>query len=189
MNLMKAFLQKIHPVPEAILDEYLSHWKPVSFKRKELITREGETERYMYFVLEGIQRSYHLQDGKEHVMAFTYPPSFSGIPESFIQQKPSRLFLECITASNLLRIPHTNHQAQLQKHRELETLFRIGTEFLLIGVLERHYELLAFDIEARFKIFAQRSPHLFNMVPHKHLASYLRIDPTNFSKLLGSVHF
>jgi hypothetical protein len=33
----------------------------------------------------------------------------------------------------------------------------------------------------------QRSPHILNLVPHKYLASYLGMDATNFSKLLGSV--
>ena len=72
-------------------------------------------------------------------------------------------------------------------HRPIESLFRKATEMLLIGVLHRHYELMAYDIQSRFVSFARRSPHLFNMVPHKDLASYLNIDPTNFSKLLGSV--
>ncbi len=75
----------------------------------------------------------------------------------------------------------------MKEHRALETLFRKATEQILIGVLQRHYELMAFTIEERFRAFMKRSPHLLNMVPHKDLASYLRIDPTNFSKLLASI--
>jgi len=58
---------------------------------------------------------------------------------------------------------------------------------VLIGLVHRHYELLAFSIEERFRSFAQRSPHLINLVPHKDLASYLGINATNFSKLLARV--
>lgn len=185
---MKAFLNKIHPISPSALEEYLSYWKAVEFKRKELLTREGQTEKYLYYVLEGIQRSYYIHKGKEHVIAFTYPPSFSGMPESFITQTPSRCFLECLTDSKFIRISHEDHQKMLEKHREIETLFRKGTELLLIGILERHFELLAYDIEERFKIFTKRSPHLLNMVSQKHLASYLRIDPSNFSRLMGKIN-
>ena len=75
----------------------------------------------------------------------------------------------------------------MQQHREIETLFRKATEYFLIGMMDRHYDLMAFDIETRFRHFAQRSVHLFNMVPHKDLASYLRIDSSNFSKLLNNI--
>lgn len=185
---LKAFLNHIHPISDEVYDEYLSHWKAVEYKRKEFLTREGQTEKYLYYVLEGIQRSYYINKGKEHVMAFTYPPSFSGMPESFITQTPSRYYLECLTDSRFIRIHYQDHLRMLQKHRSIETLFRIGTEKLLIGMLDRHYELLAYDIEERFRAFTSRSSHLLNKVPHKHLASYLRIDPSNFSKLLGKIN-
>lgn len=181
------FFQKIHPVDPEVLSTYLSHWKPFEAPKKTLLPREGQTERYMYYVLEGLQKSYYVNEGKIHVIAFTYPPSFSGMPESFISQQPSRYFLETMTDSKFLRIGYDKHQELLKEHREIETLFRIGTEKLLIGMLERYYELMAYDIKTRFTSFAKRSPHLFQMVPHKDLASYLRIDPTNFSKLMGTV--
>ncbi|AHM63528.1 cAMP-binding protein [Flammeovirgaceae bacterium 311] len=184
---MKDFLNQIHPLHEHVVEEYLSCWKPVAYKRRSVLTQEGQTERFMYFVEEGIQRSYYLREDKEHVIAFTYPPSFSGIPESFFSQTPSKYFLECITDSRLLKISYEDHQQMMLKHREIETLFRRGTEMLLIGTMERHFELMAFDMEERFRSFAKRSPHLLNMVPHKYLASYLRIDPTNFSKLMGKI--
>lgn len=184
---MKAFLSAIHPVPEEVLEEYISHWQPYEQPRKTILTAEGQTQRYMYFVLEGIQKSYYIHNGKEHVIAFTYPPSFSGIPESFLTQTPSKYFLECITDSKFLRISYEKHIELLTMHRPVETLFRKATELLLIGIIERHYELMAYTIEERFKAFTQRSAHLINTIPHKDLASYLRIDPTNFSKLLASV--
>jgi CRP-like cAMP-binding protein len=184
---LEKFLQKIYPLENQVMEEYLSHWENHEATRKTIITSAGKTERYLYYVMEGIQRSYHLNDGKEHIIAFTYPPSFSGIPESFLVQKPSKYFLETITESRFLRISFEQHQQMMVKYRPIETLFRKTTETILIGVLERHYELMAYTIEERFKAFMERSPHLLNLVPHKDLASYLRIDPTNFSKLLSSV--
>jgi len=57
----------------------------------------------------------------------------------------------------------------------------------LKGVLERQIELQCFSAEERFKTLMARSPHVLQIIPHKYLASYLGIDPTTFSKLLGSV--
>ncbi len=186
-SLMKEFLSRIHKVENEIIEEYLSFWKEYSVAKNTIVTWEGSTERYMYFVLSGIQKSYYPKGNKEHIIAFTYPPSFSGIPESFLTQTPSRYFLKTITESKFLRISFKKHQELMLKHRSIETLFRKATELLLIDTLNRYYELMAFDIETRFRNFTKRSPHLLQMVSQKDLASYLRIDQTNFSKLMGKV--
>lgn len=184
---MKDFFNEIHLINQDLLDGYISEWTQYNVPKKTVMTAPGETERYMYFVLDGVQKSYFLNEEKQHIIAFTYSPSFSGIPESFLTQTPSKYFLETITDSSFLRLSFDKHQRIMQKHREVETLFRKATELLLIGMIQRHYELMAFDIRQRFKIFAQRSPHLFNMVSHKDLASYLNINSTNFSKLFNTI--
>ena len=184
---MKAFLSAIHKINDRILDEYISHWKEYAAPKKTIMTSPGETERFMYYVLEGIQKSYYLNEGKQHIIAFAYAPSFSGIPESFLTQTPSRYYLETISDSKFLRISFDKHQRLMQEHREIETLFRKATESFLVGMIQRHHELMAFDIETRFKTFVKRSPHLLNMIPQKDLASYLRMDSTNFSKLINSI--
>lgn len=184
---MQSFLSQIHNVNNIILDHYISHWKPYSLPKKTMMTTPGETERFMYFVIEGIQKSYYLKDGKQHIIAFAYSPSFSGIPESFFTQSPSRYFLETITDCQFLRISYNKHQELMKEYREIETLFRKATEYLLVGTLHRQHELMAFTIEERFTAFVKRSPHLLQMISQKDIASYLRIDPSNFSKLMGKV--
>lgn len=187
MEQIKIFLNQIYPLDGRVMDKLLNAYDEKEFKRKDILTSEGQTEKYMYFVLEGIQRSYYIKEDKEHVIAFTYPPSFSGIPESFITQTPSKYYLECITDSKMLRLSYENLYRLMDEEREIERLFRKATEMVLVGFIHRHYELMAYNIEERFKAFAERSPHLFGMVPHKYLASYLGMNATNFSKLLGKV--
>lgn len=184
---MKKHLSSFYKVNEEILEEYISHWSEYSVSRKSIITKCGRTERYLYFVKDGIQKSYYLNEGKQHVMFFAYNPSFSGIVESFLTQTPSKYYLETITDSTFLRIPYSKHAQLIKEHRELETLFRIITEQLLIGIIERHHQLMAFKAETRFKKFTKRSPHLINMLSQKDIASYLRIEPTNFSKLINTI--
>lgn len=167
---MKKFLSNVYEVNEIVLDEYVHHWSEYLVPKKTIITEPGKTERYMYFVERGIQKSYYLNKGKQHILFFAYNPSFSGIMESFLTQTPSKYYLETITDSKLLRISHERHAQLIREHRELETLFRKITEQFLLGIIERHHHLMAFNAEIRFKNFAKRSPHLFNMIPQKDIA-------------------
>lgn len=63
------------------------------------------------------------------------------------------------------------------------------TEAMFAGMIDLHIELRAMTIEERYKKFCRKSPHLLQLVPHKYIASYLGIDPTNFSKLFNNVTF
>lgn len=184
---MKDFLLNIHKIKNEVLNEYISHWNEISVPKKTTMTAQGEIQKYLYFVIDGVQKSYYLKDNKEHIISFSFAPSFSTIPESFLTQTPSKCYLETITDSCFLRISYKKHQQLMLEYREIETLFRKITEFFLIEMVERHYQLMSHDIESRFVLLTKKYPFLINMVSNKDLASYLRIDPTNFSKLLNSV--
>ncbi len=187
-ELLKSYLTQLHPLAAEELDAFTSHWYPVTYKRKTILTAAGETEKYLYFVVEGVQRAFYLGDeSKEATIVFTYPPSFSGIADSFLTQTPSLYFLETITASRLLRISYDEVQQHLKNIPVLQQLFFKTTAFALKGALERHIELQCFTNEEKFKVLLKRSPHILNLVPHKYLASYLGMDATNFSKLLATV--
>ena len=81
--------------------------------RKTLLTKAGDTERYLYFVVEGIQRIYYSKpDGKEATLVFSYAPSFTGVVDSLLLQQPSRYCMETLTQSRFLRA-HVQQWQQL----------------------------------------------------------------------------
>lgn len=185
---LKDFVQQIHPLTEDELTAFCHNWQSLTVKRKTILTAAGETERYLYFVNEGIQRAFYLgDDNKEATIVFTYPPSFSGVADSFLTQTPSLYFLETITASSLLRISYEQVQQLQQHYPGVQQLIFKATTFALKGALQRHIELQCFSNEEKFRTLLKRSPHILNLIPHKYLASYLGMDATNFSKLINTV--
>jgi CRP-like cAMP-binding protein len=163
--------------------------KTKTFRKGDFITVPGQTQKELYFVKNGVQMSYVEANDKTHVIAFTYFPNVCAIPESFSFQTPSTYFLTCLTDSELEYITFEELQKLFDQSQQLERLFRKMTEFVLAGMINRHIDLHALTIEERYKTFCQRSPHLLQLIPHKYIASYLGIDPTNFSKLFNNVKF
>jgi CRP-like cAMP-binding protein len=78
-------------------------------------------------------------------------------------------------------------EALVKEFPGFQGLLLKATSFALKGVLERVVELQCFTAEEKFRQLLKRSPHVLNLIPHKYLASYLGIDASTFSKLLGSV--
>jgi CRP-like cAMP-binding protein len=186
-EILRRLINSFGEIDEAAFEAFCANWKEVNYGRKQLLTRQGETEKYLYLVLDGVQRAYCLHDNKEATLVFSYPISFSGIIDSFFLQQPSRFYLETITGSVLLRI-HYNDMANLMaEYRQIETWVRLALTKTLADTLQRQIELLAYSAEEKFTTMLQRSPHILNLIPHKYLASYIGVDPTNFSKLLGRV--
>lgn len=188
LDQLKQVVQTIYPLAEKDLDEFASVWQPFSAKRKVLLTLSGQTERYLYFVVEGVQRVYYLdQQDREATVVFSYPPSFGGIVDSFFLQQPSRYYYETLTPSVFLRAPFSSLQAIMLRNPAIETMIRLGITHTLSGVLERLVEVQCYSSADKFRSLLQRSPHILQLVPHKYLANYIGVDPTNFSKFINSI--
>lgn len=186
---MKAYSEYI-PFKNLSADEvemFTSKFRIVEFKKGEIILNQGQIQRDIYFVINGIQMSYFETDKKQQVIAFTYFPGICAIPGSFSFQAPSDTFLTALTDSKLLALSYTELEEILSKSHTIESTFRKMTEAILAGVIKRHIELHSNTIEERFTSFCKRSPHLLKEVAHKHIASYLGIDASNFSKLYNSI--
>lgn len=187
INMLHQSVQTILPLAESTWHEFAACWETFSVKRKEVITAAGTPENYLYFVTEGVQRIYYLDQDKESTIILTYAPSFGGVLDSFLLQKPSRYYYESLTPSRFLRAKYEAVHALMQRHPDITSLIQIGVAHSFSGLLERMVELQCFSSEEKFRQLLKRSPHILTLVPHKYLANYLGIDPTNFSKLINSV--
>ena len=184
---LEKYISKIYPVPNNVLVAFLDKWHDKSARKKEIVTFPDVVERYLYFTTRGIQKAYYLKEEKEFIVAFTYPFAFTCIPESFITQQPSKYSFECITDSEFLRISYNDFFGFVEKNHEMETLLRKTLVGTLGGLVNRYHRIIALSMEERFRDFMKTSPRLLNEIPHKDIANYLRMDPTNFSKLLNNV--
>jgi CRP-like cAMP-binding protein len=182
------FVAQIYPLPDNDREAFSAIWETVTVKRKTVLRSPGETERNLYFVLEGVQRAFHIDEEEhEQTIVFTYPYSFSGIADSFLTQTPTPYFLETLTPTVLLKTSYNQLSCLMEQSHAIERMILKTTAFALKGVIERQIELGSYAAEKKFTILLHRSPHLLQIIPHKYLASYLGIDPATFSKLMGRV--
>lgn len=185
---LRQHIEKISPIADEEWDDFSSEWCCVRFPKKTIITHHGQVESYLYFVLEGVQRIYHISaEGREATIIFSYPFSFSGVVDSAMTQTPSSYFFETLSESLLLRIPVAKFVHFTEKYANVSKFVQLALSYNIKGLLHRLVEIQSLKSEEKFKLFMQRSPHMLHIVPHRYLANYLGIDPTNFSKLINKV--
>ncbi len=186
LQLLHQLVTPIQLLTKEEWDDFEQIWFPYEAARKQLITVAGEKEKYLYLVLDGVQRVFYAdEENREATLVFTYAPSFGGVLDAFLLQQPSRYFYETLTPSVFLRASYTDIEKLMLKHHPIATLIRKGVTIATSGILERLVELQCYSTEQRFKTLLQRSPHILQLIPHKYLANYLGMDATNFSKLFN----
>lgn len=181
--------------PQVALDKeeehhFKSFWSVKTFDQYDLITEAGSIERYFYFVSDGVQAIYILNEkGEKVVLGFSYAGSPSGVFDSFISKQPSSTFLEALKPSKMLAISFKDYQGLFKKYPDF---YVWGHEFfqqILFGRLHREVELLTLSAEQRYITFMQRCPDELKVIPQKYLASYLNMKPETFSRLRASVSY
>lgn len=168
--------------------EFFNCWEEVAYKRGDLITEAGKTEKYFYVVLEGIQAIYILTpEGEKKVIGFSFDGSFSGVYDSFLDKKPSHYFLEAMSHSRLIRMTKPDYDRLFELYPEFDRWGRIAHQQLLIGRVQREIELTTLSARERFDVFMDRCPPKLLEVPQKYIASYLNMTPETFSRLRASI--
>jgi len=186
---LHAFLNLFHPITDDDFRLLTEGFRTRTFKKGDEMVVPGQTQKELYFVKSGVQMSYFDTGDKTHVIAFTYAPGLCALPESFSLQQPSKNYLVSLTDTEVDYLTFDGLQQIFDRSHDIERLFRRITETVMAGILNRHVELHALSMEERYITFCRRSPHLLQLVPHKYIASYLDISPTNFSKLFNRVKF
>jgi CRP-like cAMP-binding protein len=188
MQRLKQALENLGKITDEDWMAFSRAWEPMSVGRKVNLTEPDQVEQYTYFVFEGIQRLYYLDnEGREATIILTYEGDFGGVLDSFLLQVPSKYYYETLSKSELIRCRYTDFQQILLAHPNLKFIIDKALYQAFSGTMMRLAELQSLSSEEKFKRLLARSPHVLNKIPHKYLANYIGIDATNFSKLINTV--
>lgn len=157
--------------------------RPFSFRRNRYITQPGQVERYMYYICSGTVKIYQLHQGEEICLSFAYTDSLLCSYPSFVTQKPGSEWIQVLRPVNILAIHRADFMVLIEQLPAFERWYRQLIEQVLLGKIERELELLTLSPEERLKRLLARSPHLFDLIPRKYIASYLRMKPETLSRI------
>ncbi|WP_167855645.1 Crp/Fnr family transcriptional regulator [Hymenobacter fodinae] len=163
---------------------FVAHWqKEVQLPRGEFLIRPGQAEHTLYFVHTGLLRIYFPTGAEEICVGFGYESSLICSFPSFVTGQPSEYGIQALRRSELLGISRTDFMAFVEQNANFARFWRAELERNLVGRIEREIDLLLPDPLHRYQRLLARSPQLFQRVPKKYIASYLRMTPETLSRL------
>jgi CRP-like cAMP-binding protein len=170
-----------------IIDDLLrEHATPVELNRGDQLCSFNGLEKHLWYVQEGGLRAYVIIEGEEQDIRFGYTGTFITSIVSFLRQEPSDICIEAIRKSKLIGIPRTKIIAELDTNIAFQHWWRNTLEQLIVQQFEREQDLLFPNPADRYKRVLKRSPQVFQHIPLKYIASYLRMSPETLSRLRNS---
>ncbi|HYH14109.1 MAG TPA: Crp/Fnr family transcriptional regulator [Flavisolibacter sp.] len=176
-------LSQFAPSSDEEWDLFSNNLKNQSIDKGNYVIKEGQVENYIYFIQEGVTRSYFTKEGKEFTVDFHFANEFVSSYFSFLTREPSRVSIEVLEPVVLYKVHHHFLQEFYKQYHHAERIGRLIAEFQYIKRLRREMDLLSLTAEERYAQLMQRSPHLVNQISIKHLSSYLGIQPESLSRI------
>ncbi len=169
---------------EAEWADIASRWHYHFLPKGEHQIMPGQMEEYIYFIISGATRIYHISaKGEDITLAFSYDNTFTGDYGSFLTRRKATFYNQAVSDCHLLRCKYIDINELHDKYQKMERWTRLGLEELLVGMLVRQVEMLSAPAEERFARLLRQSPHCFQLYTQKHIASYLGIQPETLSRL------
>ena len=172
-----------HPVSDAAQQALMHHFKKHISAKGELLLKEGQICRHMYFLEKGAIRGYYNIEGKEITHWFGFEHDFVTSFHSFISGEPAVENIQLLETSNVLAISKSALFALFDAHHEIERLVRIIYEKYYMRLEERYVNAQFKTAGERYAEMLQHTPHIVERVPLGYIASYLGISQETLSRV------
>ncbi len=166
-----------------ILEKETIPSKKEIFKRDEFLKLPETVNHNLYFILSGSVRVYFIDDNEEHILYFGYKKSLITAIDSFFSSKKSSLYIQAIKKTEVVTISKENLMSFLKSNPKYFDVYLNIMEELIQLRIEKEKILLMSSPVKRYKRLLQQMPELFQEIPHKYIASYLRMSPETLSRI------
>ena len=156
--------------------------KTITLNRSEFLCKQGQTDTNIYFIENGsVKVSINLGE-EEQIIRFGYRGNLVVALDSLLTGLATQFDIQAIKKCKIKVIS----KKQLEAYLNTENNRLVWTEILeklIVQQMEREVDLLTQSPLERYQRVIQRSPQLFQEIPNKYIANYLRMSAETLSRL------
>jgi CRP-like cAMP-binding protein len=160
--------------------------KTVTVERNQFLKKGGSADTHIYFIESGSLRIFITDGEEERIIRFGYQNNIVVALDSFFTQKPSDFYIQAIKKTTVKIISKEKFMTFINSNPENLKIWLEILEDLVLQQIEREKDLLVQSPRERYERVLKRSPQLFQEIPNKHIANYLRMTPETLSRLKKS---
>lgn len=154
--------------------------------KDEYLNTSNDINTNLYFITKGSLRVFFTNDDDEHILYFGYKGSLITTIDSFFSNKVSQLKIQALKKTKVNFISKNEFMEFITSNPENLELWQTIQGELIHLQTEREIDLLISSPIKRYQRVLKRKPQLFQEIPHKYIASYLRMAPETLSRIKKS---
>lgn len=156
------------------------------YKRNEFLIKEGESNDAVFFVEKGALKIFTLIEDKEQIIRFAYSGSLVSALDTFISGTATQYYIQALKNSTVKMLSKNKFEQLLAENPKHLKQWNDVLLQLIKQMMEREIDLLTQSPIERYKNLLERSPRVFQEIPLKYIASYLRMSPETLSRIQKS---
>lgn len=186
-EILKAHIAKTASLTPAQFDHFFSHFKPLSFKKGQVLIREGDKVQDEYFVVSGCLKAFYINDDvKMYILQFAMPTWWTSDYNALYTQNRATINVDCITDAEVLCLSNADREKLCSEIHQVEHFFRWRTNKGYVAAQKRLLSFMNNDTKARYEELLQLYPQLYELVPKHLIAAYLGVSRETLSRLYNS---
>ena len=165
------------------LDALESILVPMKFAKGEMILKEGDICKNIYFIDHGLIRQYYHKKGKEVTEHLGEDHTIFMCIESLFKEEPTRLQVEALEQTVVYAMPKQKLEQIALHNVNIQMMYRkILEESLIISQI--HADMLRFEsAQERYKKLCKQNPQVAMRAPLVYIANYLQMTPETLSRV------
>lgn len=164
------------------------YFKVKNVEKNEILLNAGEVCNHMYFVVQGILRTFHLNgNGTEFTRLIRKENQFCTVLLSFLEKKSSVATIQALEKGVLLAISSEDFRTLTKESEVAQKIYTKTLEDFENFHLKRLEFLTSYSPKEKTEIFLKEYQELEPRLTDKVIASYLQITPETYCRCKKSL--
>lgn len=183
LNHLFNLFNSIIPLSDELKGNLISIIKTSAYKKNDHMLRRGQLNENVYFIEEGLVRSYHIKNDHEVGSWFMKEGDVLLSPKSFYNRQPSDENLQCLEDTMVDYISYSELQDLYNRFTEFNIVGRVLTEKYYVQSEERLNSIKGLSAKECYVYFINNYPDLSQRLNGKYIAAYLGITTETLSRI------
>lgn len=181
---LKDYVSRYVSVNDEVLKAFCTALEYRQLSKKEFLLEAGQVCRHQYFVLSGCFRTFYIDPkGNEQILHFAIENWWMAEYDSFSNERPTDAYIQALEDATVLSIKKPVLEKLCSQYPDIERLFRIIAEKILIATQNRVKFMLSLRREEMLDHFQAGTSPFYDRVPQYMIASYLGFTPEFLSMI------
>lgn len=182
------FAKKHIEIPTEDEEKIKKYFKVRNVEKNEILLNAGEVCNHLYFVVQGILRTFHLNaNGTEFTRLIRKENQFCTVLLSFLEKKSSVATIQALEKGVLLAISSEDFRTLTKESEIAQKMYTKTLEDFENFHLKRLEFLTSYSPKEKTEIFLKEYHELEPRLTDKVIASYLQITPETYCRCKKSL--